>query len=185
MKAWEYGMIAYFLEIPNPGNPFFQSLTKFQQCMFKRMHQVFISPDSPIKFSYNCSIDVEVHYAVIEYENEKTKPTHYLIRLTDLEDLDDQRQEWFSERQGVVTDPTLARAIGFFNIYRVTWESIEREKILMHCENTTFIYHDDFSKYMKVDGATSEDVFDYLFDLGDGKFLSEKGKKYLHELFEK
>jgi len=23
MKAWEYGMVAYFLEIPNPENPFF------------------------------------------------------------------------------------------------------------------------------------------------------------------
>jgi len=65
------------------------------------------------------------------------------------------------------------------------WESIERGKILMHYGNTTFIYHDDFSKYMKVDGATSEDVFDYLFHLGAEKFLSEKGKKYLHELFEK
>ena len=35
MKAWEYEMIAYFLEISNPENPFFQSLTKFQKCMFK------------------------------------------------------------------------------------------------------------------------------------------------------
>ena len=55
----------------------------------------------------------------------------------------------------------------------------------MYCGNTTFIYHDEFSKYMKLDGATSEDVFDYLFDLGVGKFLLEKRKKYLHELFEK
>ena len=55
----------------------------------------------------------------------------------------------------------------------------------MHCRNTTFIYHNDFSKYMKVEGAMSEDVFDYLFDLGAEKFLSEKEKKYLHELFEK
>jgi len=38
---------------------------------------------------------------------------------------------------------------------------------------------------MKIDGATLEDVFDYLFDLEAGKFLSEKEKKYLHELFEK
>jgi len=53
-------------------------------------------------------------------------------------------------------------------------ESIEQGKILMHCGNTTSIYHDDFSKYMKVDGVTSEDVFDYLFDLGAKKFLSEK-----------
>jgi len=55
----------------------------------------------------------------------------------------------------------------------------------MHCGNTTFIYHDDFKKYIKVDGATSEDVFDCLFDLRAEKFLSEKGKKYPHELFEK
>ena len=60
------------------------------------------------------------------------------------------------------------------------WESIEQGKVLI-----TFIYHDDFSKYMTVDGSTSEDVFDYLFDLGAGKFLSEKRKKYLHELFER
>jgi len=85
----------------------------------------------------------------------------------------------------VVTDPALARAIGFFDIYHVMWESIEQGKILMHYGNTTFIYRDDFNKYMKVDGATSEEVFDYVFDLGVGKFLSEKGKKYLHELFEK
>jgi len=85
----------------------------------------------------------------------------------------------------VVTDPALARAIGFFNIYHVMWKSIERGKILMHCGNTTFIYHNDFSKYMKVNGAMSEDAFDYLFDLGAEKFLSEKGKKYLHELFDK
>ena len=38
---------------------------------------------------------------------------------------------------------------------------------------------------MNVDGATSEDIFDYLFDLGAENFLSEKRKKYLHELFEK
>jgi len=96
MKAWEYGMIAYFLEIPNPEKPFFQSLTKFQKYIFKRIHQVFISPDSPTKFPYNQSIDVEVHCAVIEYENEKAKLAHYLVQLTNLEDLNDQRQEWFS-----------------------------------------------------------------------------------------
>jgi len=38
---------------------------------------------------------------------------------------------------------------------------------------------------MKVEGATSKDVFDYLFGVGTGKFLSEKEKKYLLRLFEK
>ena len=69
----EYEMIVYFLEIPNPEKSFFKSPTKFQKCMFKKIHQVFISPDNPTKFPYNRSIDVEVHCAVIEYENRKAK----------------------------------------------------------------------------------------------------------------
>jgi len=49
----------------------------------------------------------------------------------------------------VVTDPALASAIGFFNIYHQMWESIERGKILMHYETTTFIYHYKFSRQRK------------------------------------
>ena len=30
MKAWEYGMVVYLMEIPNPKYPFFSRLTKFQ-----------------------------------------------------------------------------------------------------------------------------------------------------------
>ena len=56
---------------------------------------------------------------------------------------------------------------------------------LMQYGNTTFAYHNEFSKYMKVKGATSEDIFDCLFDIGTGNFLSKKGKKYLYELFKK
>jgi len=84
MKVWEYRMVTYFLEIPNPESPFFQNLTKFQKCMFKRIHQVLISPYSPTKFPYNRSIDIEVNCAVIEYESGKAKLAHYLVRLADL-----------------------------------------------------------------------------------------------------
>ena len=55
----------------------------------------------------------------------------------------------------------------------------------MYCGNTTFTYDNEFKEYMKVKEAISEDIFDYLFDIGGGKFLSKKGKKYLLELFEK
>ena len=55
----------------------------------------------------------------------------------------------------------------------------------MHCENTTFAYDNEFNKYMKAEGAVSKDLFDYLFDVGAEKFLSENGKKYLLNLFEK
>ena len=37
---------------------------------------------------------------------------------------------------------------------------------------------------MKVEGAASKYIFDYLFDVGAEKFLSENGKKYFLELFE-
>jgi len=55
----------------------------------------------------------------------------------------------------------------------------------MHCGNTTFIYHNDFSKYMKVEGATSKVIFDYLFNAETRKSLSKNEKKYLHELFKR
>ena len=38
---------------------------------------------------------------------------------------------------------------------------------------------------MKAEGATSKDVFDYLFDIGVGRLLSEKDKRYLHKLLER
>jgi len=38
---------------------------------------------------------------------------------------------------------------------------------------------------MKVKLDVLEDVFDYLFDIIARKFLSEKEKRYLYELFEK
>jgi len=55
----------------------------------------------------------------------------------------------------------------------------------MHCGNITFIYHEEFNKYMKINGAMSEDIFDYLFNMRVEKFLLEKEKKHLHQLFEK
>jgi len=54
----------------------------------------------------------------------------------------------------------------------------------MHGRNSTFTYNNASNKYMKVEGAVFEDIFAYLFDVGAGKFLSKKAKKYLLELFE-
>jgi len=46
----------------------------------------------------------------------------------------------------------------------------------MYCENITFAYNCEVKDYMKVDKAVSEDIFDYLFDVGVEKLLSEKQK---------
>jgi len=40
--------------------------------------------------------------------------------------------------------------------------------------HSTFAYDNEFKERMKVEGLVSKDIFDYLFDVGDGKFLSEK-----------
>jgi len=54
----------------------------------------------------------------------------------------------------------------------------------MRCGNTTFAYNNEFKDYIKMRGAMSEDIFDYLFDVRAEEFLSEKGKKYLLKLSE-
>jgi len=43
----------------------------------------------------------------------------------------------------------------------------------MHCGNTTFAYDNEFKDYMKVERIGSEDIFDYIFDVGVRKFLPE------------
>jgi len=90
MKVWECRTIAYILKIPYPRYPFFSHLTKFQKCMFKRIHHVFTSLGSPTRAPYNKNLHIDVHSALIEYENRKAKPTHYLVQLTNLEDLNDR-----------------------------------------------------------------------------------------------
>jgi len=40
----------------------------------------------------------------------------------------------------------------------------------MYCRNTTFAYRNEFNKYVKMEGAILEDIFDYLFDVGNEKF---------------
>jgi len=59
-------MVVYFMEFPDPNFLFFSTLTKFQQCMFKKMHWILTSPDGPTKIPNNRCLYVEVHYALIE-----------------------------------------------------------------------------------------------------------------------
>ena len=64
---------------------------------------------------------VQVHCAIIEYQNGKAKPANYLVQLVDLFNPNYEWQERFSEWQEVVSDHALARAIGFYNIYHQMW----------------------------------------------------------------
>jgi len=91
VKARESGMVVYLMEISDPKFLFFSRRTRFQQCMFKRIHWIPTSSDGPIKISYNRCLYVKVHYALIEYENVKAKPTHYLVQLVDLDNPRDQQ----------------------------------------------------------------------------------------------
>jgi len=84
-------MILYFVEILDPKFLFFSRLTKFQQCIFLRIHLIFTSPEGPTKILVSKCLNLEVYSTLIEYENEKAKPAHYLIQIIDYEDLYDQR----------------------------------------------------------------------------------------------
>jgi len=120
---------------------------------------------------------MEIYSALIKYENWKAKPAHYLVQIFDCDDPNDQRQNWIhGDPVHIVTDPALARAIGFFNIYHKWWALIEKEKTLMHCENTTFTYSNEFNDYMKVDGAELEDFWLSLW-YWSWKILIRRGKE--------
>ena len=71
------------------------------------------------------------------------------------------------------SNPALARTIDFYNVYHQMWALTERNT-LMHCGNSTFVYHSDFNKYMKAKGANSENIFYYLFDGGAKSFCQKR-----------
>ena len=131
--------------------------------MFQRIHWIFISPDDPTKIKDNICLHIKVHCAVIEYENGKAKAANYLIQLVDLDDPNYQQQEWFSEWQEVVGNLTLRKVIDFYNVCHQMGTLIEQERTLIHCGNTIFFYCNDFIKYMEVEGASLERIFDYVW----------------------
>ena len=77
----------------------------------------FNFPDDSIKISYNRCLYLEVHCALIEYENKKVEIARYLVQIVDYDNPYGQRQEWFLEQRELVTDLALARVIDFYNIY--------------------------------------------------------------------
>jgi len=81
--------------------------------MFRRIYWILISLDGPMKVPVRRCLNLEFYSALIEYENRKAKPAHYLIQIVDCENLNDQQQEWTVH---LVIDPTLSRAIEFFII---------------------------------------------------------------------
>ena len=56
---------------------------------------ILTSPDDPTKIPNIRRLYVEVHCAVIKYENEKAKSAHYLIQLVDLDDPNNQHKNGF------------------------------------------------------------------------------------------
>jgi len=51
---------------------------------------ILTSPDGPTKISKHTCLSVEADCVLIEYENEKAKPAHYLIQIVDFDDPNDQ-----------------------------------------------------------------------------------------------
>jgi len=88
-EAWEYEMVFHFIEILDSKFPFFSIVTKFQQCVFRRIHWILTSPDGPTKVLVRRCLNLELCSTLIEYENEKAKPAHYLIQIIDCDDLND------------------------------------------------------------------------------------------------
>ena len=59
--------------------------------MFRRIYWILTSTDGPTKIPNNQCLYVEVHCALIKYENEKAKLAHYLVQIVDYDEPYDQR----------------------------------------------------------------------------------------------
>jgi len=79
-------MVVYVMEFLNSKFPFFSTLTKFQQCMFKTTHRILTSRNDLTKISNSKYLYMVVRCALIKYENGKAKLAHYLIQIVDFDD---------------------------------------------------------------------------------------------------
>ena len=77
MKARKFQIVTHLIEILDPKYPFFWGLTKFQKCMFKRIHWICISADGLIRAAESRSLHIKVHCAWIEYQ--MTRPNLVII----------------------------------------------------------------------------------------------------------
>ena len=59
--------------------------------MLKIFHWILKSPEGPTKISVRRYLTTEIYSALIEYENGKAKPAHYLVQIVYCDDPKDQR----------------------------------------------------------------------------------------------
>ena len=59
--------------------------------MFKRFHWILKSPEGLTKIPVRIYLTLKVYSALIDYENGKVKPAHYLVQIVDYDDPNDQR----------------------------------------------------------------------------------------------
>jgi len=66
------------------------------------------------------------------------------------------------------------------------WALLEQAKLLMHCENTAFVYHSEFSMHIIVEGVVLiRKMFVIISVMLDSENSYKNRKIYLHDLFEK
>jgi len=59
--------------------------------MFKEIYWILTSLDGPTKNTYSKPLYLEVHCALIQYENGRAKLGHYLVQIIDYDNPYDQQ----------------------------------------------------------------------------------------------
>ena len=174
MKAWKYGMIHKFYNIPEAETCDY--FTVFQKYVFKKVKE----------YRSKSRLAVDIQCANIEVTEEKVYPPHYLIILgIECSKYGDP----ICIRQRRVEDPIEARALGFFYIAQYINQALERQQneenppIIFHVGNTTVIAPGSMQQYYLNGIIHSESVHKYLEKVEAGEYLSQKRQEHLLETF--
>lgn len=174
-RAWDYGMVCDIRPFPTPNDTFFSKLTKFQKYIFRRAYH-FVTQNS---FPQN----VYVQCAGIEVVEGKVNPPHYLIMIGGVSR---GIKDPICIQQKRVTNPTEARALGFFYIVQYLDQFSTRSDkppVIIHVGNTTMVAPAEIRPYVEEGIANGESIIDYIENIESGNFLSPRGQEYMFETF--
>ena len=173
-KAWEYGMCNRFEgDWPRSDNCLFNHFTQFQKRVFHLLE--------PWGKKHNVNY-IRVYPACIEIENNLPKAAHQLIYFTLEEEIFDRvpfmslkKPTGVESPTNLISDPTIARAMGFFHIYQLLKNFQNTECAVFKYGYTTIIASPSAKILLSNIIKRTDSVSDYLSNILDGKYQTKRG----------
>ena len=171
LKAWDYGMWNQLSgDWPRPNNHIFTHFTHFQ----KKIFHVLESWGRKYSIKH-----IPISSACIESETNLPKSAHHLVYLLLEEDIRPLKRPVITFCSPIITDPTLARALGFFFIYQYLKLYKKTDCLVFRVGFTSIIASPSIKPLLQNIIPNTDSVDEYMSNIIEGRYQSHRGHDHL------